>query len=348
MNKALSRFCYIAVLSLLSVAGAHLHGQEAGALGPFRTQTIELKAGWNAVYLEIEPLQTNPDELFENTPIEIVASYFRPVTSQQFVESPSEVLSDPKGWNVWYRPGRADELLTDLYEIQAHGSYLVYAEEAYTWQVNGTPFYGASKWHPNAYSLVGFPIDPAQAPTVASFFSGVNAHENLKVYQLNSGSWTLVTAPSSTLMEPGVAYWTHSDGDSHFEGPLQVDFNSESVGGLVYNMAATSKRLVLTNTSQFPQALEMSLVAGENGKIPLSYTVLQINGGVDSVTQRVEPFGEVLQIEALEAGQSLILDLGVRQSEVHELLLTTTLIISSDAGVRIEIPVVSIREDLQD
>jgi len=348
MNRALSRFCSAAIVLLLGVvSGSLLHADGADALGPFRTQTIELEAGWNAVYLEIEPLQTDPNLLFADTPIEIVSAYFRPVSAQQFVESPNEVLADPKGWNVWYRPGRDDELLTDLYDIQAHSSYLIYSESAFTWTFSGASFFGTAQWHPNAYSLVGFPIDAAQAPTVESFFAGVEAHEDLKVYRLVSGSWSLVTAPAATLMEAGTAYWTHSVGSSEFQGPLQVDFNSESIGGLIYTLETGAQRLVLSNVSPYPQALELSLVAGDNGQIPLAYGVLQINGDTDSVQRTVTPLNGSLQIDALEAGQSAVLELEVRQSEVRAELMTTTLVVTSDAGLRIEIPVVSVRRDLQ-
>lgn len=350
MKKALSAnrrtlLCTLGLAALALVSRAPVEAQE---IGPFTTQTIELEAGWNAVYLQLEPTEDDPDLLFGGTPIQIVASYIRPVSSQQFVESPNEVLADPKGWKVWYRPGRADELLTDLYGILAHNAYLVYTDEDYTWQLAGTPMYGTSQWHPNAYSLVGFPIDAAQAPTVESFFAGVDAHADLKVYQLVSGSWRLITEPASTLMQPGVAYWTHSRGASKFNGPLQVDFNTKSIGGLVYNIGAGAQKLILTNTFPYPQSLDLSMVAGEAGLVPLAYGVLQVNGDTDSVDQVTQPLGDGIRIDALEAGESLTLDLEVQQSEVTAPLLTSTLIVSSDAGLRIEIPVVSVRPDLED
>ncbi len=325
-----------------------LRGQSVeSGVGPFRTQSIELKAGWNAVYLEVEPLETDPDVLLEGTPVQIAACYLRPVTAQQFVEGPSDVLADPKGWNVWYRPGRDDALLTNLYALQAHRSYLLYSESDYTWELSGVAYYSTAEWHPNAYSLVGFPIDAAQAPTIENFFSGVSAHSDLKVYRMVSGVWQLVTNPAATLMEPGEAYWTYASGKSVFEGPLQVDFNSEALGGLVYSTGTGAQRVVLTNVSLYPQALELTVEPGANGQIPLAYEVMEFNGDVDSVTRRSVPIGDSLDVPALEAGQSLVLNLEVRQSEVTEALSASTLVIHSDAGLRIEVPVVNVRPDLE-
>ena len=328
------------------LSGVVANGEEGNGLGPFRTQAIELKAGWNAVYLEVDPLENDPNLLFEETPIEIVTSYFRPVSTQQFVENPSEVLKNPEGWNVWYRPGRADELLTDIYEIQAHTSYLIYTKEDYNWMLEGVPFYGTTQWHPNAYSLVGFPIDSAQAPTVENFFAGVSAHAELKVYKLVSGNWNLITDAAGTLMEAGVAYWTYAKGDSEFSGPLQIDFSTESFGGLIYREDSNAQEIVLKNVTPYPQEITVSLVAGKTGLIPLSLGILKINGEEQPIDRVSLPFGDSIEIKALEAGESFLLGLEVRQMEVNVPLMASSLAVSTDAGVRIEIPLVSIRQDL--
>ena len=346
MKKVQSRFCFLFVTLLLFSGSMRLHGQASDALGPFRTQTIELQEGWNAVYLEIEPKQTDPNVLFEGTPIEIAAAYLRPVTAQQFVDSPNDLFTDRKGWGVWYQSDRADALLTDLYAIQAHGSYLVYSESAYTWQLEGTPFYGTALWHPNAYSLVGFPINTSDAPTVENFFAGVDAHASLKVYRMLDGRWTLITAPESTLMETGVAYWTHSSGASSFSGPLRVDFQAKALGGMIFTMNGAEQSLVLSNTSPYPQMLTLSLNGGETGVIPLTYEVITINGLDQEVDSSSVALESGMSVGPLEPGMSLILDLGVAGDLVTQTLMTTTLVVSSDAGVRLGIPIVSARADL--
>jgi|GEM_PF-2094567 len=94
-------------LFLGSLLGYGQSGGDESGVGPFRTQTIQMEAGWNAVYLEIEPLKGAPSELFAGTPIEIAASYFRPVTPMGFIDSPDEVCLIARGGEFgMHRPAR--------------------------------------------------------------------------------------------------------------------------------------------------------------------------------------------------------------------------------------------------
>jgi hypothetical protein len=323
-------------------------GQSAAneAIGPFRTQTIQLEAGWNAVYLEIEPRKTGPDELFAGTPIEIVAAYNRPVTSMQFIESPNAVLPDRKTWNVWYAPQREDALLSNLGAIQAHHAYLVFTEQAYTWSLEGTPFFSPPRWHPNAYNLVGFPIHTAEQPTIANFFAGAKAHTPLKIYQMTGGQWSLVTQPAQALVKPGAAYWVYSEGASDFRGPLEVTFPGSATGGIVFSESADARQIQIRNVSSFPQELTLTLQAGSTGLLPLSYVVTVLDGPNTPVDKVSVPFQQGLQIGPIEAGAAFTMDFEVVHEAVTSAIISSTLTIVSDSGSRVEIPVVSLRADL--
>lgn len=335
-------------LLILSAVSQVLLGQSSGddAVGPFRTQNIQLDSGWNAVYLEVEPLDGDPAALFEGTPIEIAAGYFRPVTALEFVESPGEVLPDRKGWSVWYAPHRDDALLSNLYNIQAHHAYLIYVEEAYTWNLRGMPIYRSTQWHPNAFSLVGFPVDASGKPTLADFFAASKAHDPLKIYRLSGGKWALVTNPEAALMEPGAAYWAYSGGASAFSGPLKLQFDNSDVGGLVYTEQSGPHQLVFTNDSVFPQELTLSLAPGETGLLPVAYVLHALNGPNEPIEALSIPFGETVTMGPLEAGQSFALELEVIHDEVTLPIVSSTLNITSDAGVRLEVPMFSLRRDL--
>lgn len=324
------------------------HGQTPTAEGggPFRTQTIQLEAGWNAVYLEIEPVKGDPSALFAGTPIEIAAAYMRPVTAMEFIDSPSQVLPDRKGWNVWYAPDRDDTLLSNLSAIQAHHSYLLYTEQAYSWSLEGTPYHGSARWHPNAFSLVGFPIDAAEQPTVAAFFTGAAAHTPLKIYRMSGGQWSLITNPAQVLMKPGAAYWAYSNGASGYRGPLTVDFAGSAAGGLIFSEGTTIRRLEIRNVSPFPQDLTCTLQGGKTGLLPLSYVMRVLDGPNQPIESVSVPFTQGLKLGPLEPGAAFFLDLEVPQETVTAPVMTSTLSISSTAGPRIEVPLVSLRADL--
>lgn len=341
-----AQLCVILVCLLPSAALAAEAGANGSGVGPVRTQTIQLSAGWNAVYLEIEPLKGDPSELFAGTPVSIAAAYFRPATSMEFIESPDVALPDRKRWNVWYAPGREDALLSNLHAIQAHHAYLLYAEQPYTWSMQGTPFYGAIQWHPNAFNLVGFPLDSSEQPTMANFFSGISAHNPLKAYRLSNGQWNLITNPAQTLMKPGEAFWVYSQGASSYRGPLEVSFSSSSLGGLVFSESSGSRQLEIRNVSPFPQDLTLSLQAGKNGILPLSYMVRILDGPDQPIATTAVAFPQSLKLGPLEAGKAFVLELQVAQESVTAATMNTTLSISSNAGSRVDVPLVSIRSDL--
>jgi hypothetical protein len=335
----------LGVIGMLWAAPSGI-GQTEDGQGPFRVQMIQLETGWNAVYLEIEPRKSDPTALFAGTPIEIAAAYNRPVTAMEFIENPDQVLPDRKGWNVWYAPEREDSVLGNLSAIQAHHSYLLYSAQPYTWSLEGTPFHGSARWHPNAFSLVGFSIDAAQQPTVASFFAGAAAHSPLKAYRMSGGRWSLITQPDQTLMKPGAAYWIHSDGASTFRGPLAVDFSNSAKGGVVFNATTRTRRIEIRSTSPFPQSLTFTLQGGANGLLPLSYVVRMLDAPDQSVDTASVPLTQGMQLGPLEAGATFLLDLEVGQQAVTAPVMSSALTISSSAGARIEVPLLSLREDL--
>ncbi|MBK1791222.1 hypothetical protein [Persicirhabdus sediminis] len=314
--------------------------------GPFTTQEIALKKGWNAIYLELEPINNQLNEVFAGTPIEIVSAYSRPVTAMEFIDSPDEILPDRKHWNVWYAPSREDAVFSNLSVLQAHHCYLVFSNEAYDLNIKGAAFFGNAQWHPNAFNFVGFPIDSAGKPTMTQFFDSALAQSELKIYTLKQGNWVLVTQPSAEMIEPNTAYWVYSDGASDFTGPIKVDFNDSSRGGMVYNQNVSSKELVLKNVSSFPQSLTLSLVHGESGQLPVSYLVRSL-GSVDQPIEVVaQPLNDDLSIGPVEPGASFKLNLQVDQELISSAVTSATLSITSTAGQRIDIPMVSLRSDL--
>lgn len=339
-------------VTLLAGCGFIFPGQaalgqvEPAPAGPFRTQTIALEAGWNAVYLEVQPLDSDPTALFAGTPVGIVAAYLRPVTPLEFVNSPGEILPDRKGWNVWYAPEREDALLSNLYSVQAHHAYLVYSEVEYTLQIAGIPYSGSVKWHPNAYSLVGFPVNLAEQPTLTALFAGSEAHEPLKLYQMVDGKWVFVTNPEQVLLQPGKAYWVYTEGATSFPGPFEVRFANQAAGGLIFGDGSPPQEIVLTNKSSFPQELTLQLQAGTAGALSLAYQLDAVNGPNEPIETLTLPFPETLEIGPLEAGQSFSLSLDVVQSRVTQPVLGANLIITSDAGLRHDVPIISIRRDL--
>ncbi len=337
---------FVSVLCLI-VSGRSAAVEPEGN-GPFRDQVIQLDAGWNAVYIDLEPVDGSLESVFKDSPVEIVASYFRPVTSMEFIDSPNEVLPDRKAWSVWYAPHREDAVLSNLNKIQAHHSYLIYAEEAHSLSITGVAYFDAPRWYPNSYGLVGFPITAGNQPTMSQFFDSALAQSSMKIYTLRSGNWTLVTNPAAEMMQPNKAYWVYSDGASDFKGPINVDFSGSSQGGISFSKETITRGITISNVSSYPQSLSLSLKHGKSGNLPVSY-VVRVLGGVDEAIKNVSvPFPESLEIGPIEPGQSFKFDIEVDQKLISAPVVSATLSILTDAGFDVDVPLVSLRRDLID
>ena len=123
-----------------------------------RTQTIQLTRGWNAVFLEVYPLEADPSALFSNTPIDIAASYYAHASSAQFMSNPGADLFKKQGWGVWYARNRPDAFLKSLHGVFGQQGYLIHAKSDYTWNLTGTAVPSDIHWEPDAYNFVGFSL----------------------------------------------------------------------------------------------------------------------------------------------------------------------------------------------
>ena len=157
------------------------------------TQKIDLVSGWNAVFVELDPMETVPADLFEDLPVDVVAGFSSSAKPAQFVADPSVDMLLAYGWNAWYSPRRADNFLSTLSAIQGGNPYLIHATTNTQLVIEGTLAPDLLSWTPDAYNFVGFPVVAQGGPTFAEFFSGSPAHDPGKIYRMVNGTWRLVT-----------------------------------------------------------------------------------------------------------------------------------------------------------
>jgi hypothetical protein len=132
---------------------------------PSREQVVVLTKGWNAVFLEVDPLEWAPAAVLSGMPVDIVARYFTLVTPVQFISDPADEPWKTKGWGVWYAPGREDAFLTNLHAIQGNQCYLVHAKKAMTWRISGVVRPRRTSWKTDSFNLFGACVDAAGPPT---------------------------------------------------------------------------------------------------------------------------------------------------------------------------------------
>jgi hypothetical protein len=195
------------------------------------TQSLNLDAGWNAVWLNVEPryssgtnagLSRAVEEVFANAAITIVATPEQPIGSAEFITDAETLRFNQAGWRVWHR---TTELKSDtLATVEGNQAYLVYVSGTggITLNVTGQARFFLPTWEADSYNLVGFGL--TSSVNFNTFFaSSGGRHPVNKIFRLQSdGNWAAVRGTDP--MESGEAYWIYSEGASSFYGPAKVSF----------------------------------------------------------------------------------------------------------------------------
>jgi hypothetical protein len=252
-RHSLTRWLGPASLAALLLPGL---GTDASA-GTLRTQTINLQLGWNAVFLEVQPTNAHPTNVFRNLPVQTVAWFQRGGLDSQYLRNPGDAPWRSEGWSVWHAPDQTGAIVSDLHSIRGGQAYLLRSTETTTITLTGDAVFNRLEWQPNNCTFTGLPVDDDEGPTFQQFFAGSSAHARLRIYRLENGSWRLVRTPATTRTRAGEAYWIQTDGASLFQGPLRL--NLPASGEIDFGSGADSFPLELTGTAQRPPSCTVTV-----------------------------------------------------------------------------------------
>ncbi len=297
------------------------------------TQTLNLQAGWNAVYVEVEPAVKEANVVFASHPISSVWTRAERVVAVDFIQDSSEEVFGKAGWLAWFHPSRPEAFVGNLFAVNANRAYLIKADAAFTLTLTGRPSARHPDWAPDKFNLRGFPVDPANAPTFRNFFVSSAAQfdatqNSLRgIYRLNAGGqWGLVA--NGDLMRSGEAYWVFSKGASDFTAPLRVEL--EIGDGLEYGLELDQLRLGLRNSSTSSGSVSLRTLPAAS-----ALSTRQFNPAVGYLWSAL-PSPHVVSVAG---GQREELRLAVRRSAITSTIYTATLEITDGLGTRHRIPV---------
>ncbi len=250
-------------------------------------QTIVLRPGWNAVFLELQPEPRECDALFAGIPVESVWGWNRRFTPIQFIQDPSELLPGQPDWLTYVPTSHVARATMNLFTLQGNRAYLIKLPDnasQVSWTFSGRPVVRRMEWLTDSFNFTGFAVDSVNPPTVQNFFASSPAHTGQRVYRLTNGVWNLVVSPATTRLARGEAYWIFTRGQSTFAGALEVAV--EQGNGLDYGHILTERTLTLrnksttTNTytvrrvgSRVPPSTDYPALAGA---VPLNYFRLNL------------------------------------------------------------------------
>ena len=264
-------------MGLWLTSAAQVHAQ-------WTTQVISLRAGWNAVYLEVQPEPRAIEHVVGNLPVESVWMWNRRVAPVEFIQDPRELVPPQPDWLVYVNNGHPFAGQRNLHTLLGGRSYLVKlraGSPTTDWTVKGKPSLRRPDWLLDSYNFAGFSLPPDSTSTFGSFFGGSVAQRSGPFHRLNaSGAWVPVADPANTPLQRGESFWVMSRGPSDFAGPLDVTVEQQRAVNFgrtlveqtvrIRNRSASAMSLALRvlPSDSTPTDAQAPIVAGS---VPLDY-----------------------------------------------------------------------------
>jgi hypothetical protein len=323
-----SRFPSLWLLSLL--VGSAMIGR---APAQWVTQTNSLKAGWNAVYLQVDTSHTNLSGLVG------VADPIEEIWLWNPQLPPGQALAVPQspGGSQWSSWARTNGPASALQSLHANAAILVRVNSSvsnFDWRVKGRPGAPSYRWTLTGLNFIGFPTVSA-SPSFESFL-GADAEsldwsQSAQIFRYPGGSLSetnpILVAPftyRSTPVRRDQAYWVRAgDQYNQYFGPFQVTGGGSS--GVNFGDSVGQAQLRLKNMSRgiltvtLAQLASEAVPAGQTpiaGRLPLlvrgSMNTTNLSFGFSNLTTgaqwTLQPNGAV--------GSEVELILGVDRSQL--------------------------------
>lgn len=229
------------------------------------TQSIELKEGWNAVFLHVDSSHMVLDDLIGSDPGNPVIQVWRwnPPSSAQFYESPGDATFATSGWSQWKRFDSG----SPLQRLAGNTAYLVESTNNHTWVVQGRPVVPRTDWNMDGLNLIGFPAASSNPPDFSGFLAEASELQSAEVelyrYQgATLGSNNPMKIPSSLYrdvdVQRGQAYWMRT-GDifNNYFGPFEVVLAGTDGINFYNNLSFASLRLRNLTGSELTVSVEL-------------------------------------------------------------------------------------------
>jgi len=216
------------------------------------TQTLSLKAGWNAVYLHVDASHDSLENLMSadsGNPIEEVWMWAPPVSTVQFVTSPQDPLPDSGQWRYWARSSGT----ATLQRLVGNHAYLVRVASGtptYSWNLKGKPVAPSYNWTTTGLNFIGFPTVPGAGPTWEDFLAQApQLQVNAEVFRYQGGELgatnpVRVLAFRTQRVVRGQAYWMRAGTVfNRYFAPFELEMTGASGVSFGESLSASSFRL---------------------------------------------------------------------------------------------------------
>jgi hypothetical protein len=255
------------------------------------TQSFNLKSGWNAVYLEVDPSYDTLDNLVGSdisNPIQEVWMWVVNPAAAQFVTSP-QLPTPSTQWASWVR---VSSISSTLKRIPGGASCLVRTSTDFVWNLKGKPTLSQYQWTASGLNFIGFPAFPGtNTPSFDAFLSPAPALKlNANIFGYQGGPITSnpvqIFDKTATVVDRGQAYWVQADGFNSYFGPFEVALSGSST--LAFGSQTGQKTFRLRNHANQPITVTLSQIPSESAPtgqpVVVGAVPVLVKGTVDPAT----------------------------------------------------------------
>lgn len=266
------------------------------------TESFTLQPGWNAVYFQVEPTDSDPAVVFSSPAISQVWTESVSDSPVQYISSLTESNWNEKTGLRYIPAAQPGAFVSNLFRVLGNTGYLVEVEggSSVSLIVTGEPSLRPVSWRAESYTLSGLSLDSAQAISVGDYFLPSLAHTGQKVRTLNSlGNWIETTA--SSVAAVGNAYWVYTTSGSTYEGPLRIEAPSSE--GILFVGESSQATVTLENLTGAP----ITVMIENSDSLPLLYK------DYDPLTGAIWPALSTHTI-TINAFQTRTVEVGIRKT----------------------------------
>jgi len=230
------------------------------------TQSIELKAGWNAVYLHVDASHATLSQLIDVTgnPIQEVWLWRAEPATSQFVDNPKVPTTTGSQWYNWSRSLGGS---SPLQRLAANAAYLVRVSDTvptFTWNLKGKPVPPKYRWTTTGLNFLGFPTPAAAPPSFESFLSPApEIQQNAEIYRypggpLGAGNPVRVLGLRTASVRRGEAFWMRSGTTfNRYFGPFELSLQDSR--GAHFGDSMARYQLRIRNLATLPLTVRLEL-----------------------------------------------------------------------------------------
>lgn len=222
-------------------------------VGQWTTQTLTLQPGWNAVYLEVDPLPRECSTIFNGIDIESVSG-----AAAQFE------LTDPTVSELIYYPFGSTQTST-LFTLQGGHTYAInyLGNTPININISGNPIVSELTWSADIYRETGFHVTATNAPTFEDFLAAEPTFGNNVIERMNAnGAWVAITDPSTQTINKGEAYRLKTDEFSNYVAPFTVVLEQDK--SLDFGQVLLDQTIRLKNHTNTLKQISLAILDSED------------------------------------------------------------------------------------